>query len=61
MKVFQVNYFERGFERVSIVTNKDEEQAAKMVMREEDFELISIREWDLSRENIIHTTVIETV
>ncbi|MCM2534219.1 hypothetical protein NDK43_20015 [Neobacillus pocheonensis] len=65
MKVFQVIYFAKGFQRVSIVVAKNEEQAEKMVSKnfdiEDHYKLDSIKECKLGVENIIHTEVIEMV
>ncbi|MDQ1005229.1 hypothetical protein QFZ28_005807 [Neobacillus niacini] len=36
MKVFRVVYFAKGFQRVSIVAAKNEEQAEKMVSKDLD-------------------------
>lgn len=65
MKVFQVIYFAKGLQRVSIVVAKNEEQAEKMVSKDLDmkdhYELNRIKECELNAENIIHTDVIEVV
>lgn len=65
MKVFQVIYIAKGFQRVSIVVAKSQEQAEKMVSKDirriDHYELNRIQECDLTRENIIHTEVIEIV
>jgi hypothetical protein len=62
MKVFQVIYFTKGFQRVSIVVAKNEEQAEKMVSKnldiEDHYKLDRIKECKLGVENIIHTEVI---
>jgi hypothetical protein len=59
MKVFQVIYFAKGLQRVSIVVAKNEEQAEKMVSKDFDmddhYELDMIIECELTAENIIHT------
>ncbi|MEK4973671.1 hypothetical protein NSQ89_15035 [Niallia sp. FSL R7-0648] len=65
MNVFQVVYFAKGFQRVSIVVAKNEEEAEKMISkdfnREDDYELNGIKDCDLSVANIIHTEVYEIV
>jgi hypothetical protein len=65
MKVFRVVYFAKGFQRVSIVAAKNEEQAEKLVSKDFDrkdyYELNRIQECELTTENIIHTEVIEIV
>ncbi|QIZ09329.1 hypothetical protein HFZ78_23680 [Priestia megaterium] len=65
MKVFRVIYFAKGFQRVSIVVAKNEEQAEKMVSKDFDrkdhYEFNRIQECELTTENIIHTEVIEIV
>ena len=59
MKVFRVIYFVKGFQRVSIVVAKNEQQAEKLVNNH--FELNRIKQCELNVENIIHTEVIEVV
>jgi hypothetical protein len=65
MKIFQVIYFAKGFQWVSIVVAKNEEQEEKMVFKDFDmkdhYELNRIKECELTAENIIHTEVIEIV
>ena len=65
MKVFQVDYFVKGLQRVSIVVSKNEVQAEKIVSKDFDkkdhYELDCIQECELTTENIIHTEVIEIV
>jgi hypothetical protein len=65
MKVVRVAYFANGFQRVSFVAGINEKRAENLVRKEFDvednFELYSIRECDISSENIIHTEVIEIV
>ncbi|MCQ6281110.1 hypothetical protein [Bacillus sp. EB600] len=65
MKVFQVVYFAKGLQRVSIVVAKNEEQAEHMVSKDFDwkdhYELDRILECELTAENIIHTEVIEII
>jgi hypothetical protein len=65
MKVFRVVYFANGFQRVSIVVAKNEEQAEKLVSKDFDmidyYELNRIQECELTTENIIHTEVIEII
>lgn len=59
MKVFQVIYFAKSLQRVSILVAKNEEQAEKMVSKnfdiEDHYELDHINECELTAENIIHT------
>jgi len=65
LKVFRVIYFAKGFQRVSIVVAKNEQQAEKLVSKDFDrndhFELNRIKQCELNVENIIHTEVIEIV
>jgi hypothetical protein len=61
LKLYQVNYFTEGPEAVSFAVAKNEEQAWKMVSGGRDFELISIKECDLTTINIIHTEIIEVI
>ena len=65
MKVFRVIYFAKGFQRVSIIAAKNEQQAEKLVSKEFDrkdlYKLNRIKECELTRENIIQTEVIEIV
>ncbi|MCM2534480.1 hypothetical protein NDK43_21720 [Neobacillus pocheonensis] len=65
MKVFQVIYFAKCLQRVSIVVAKNEEQAEKMVSKgfnmNDHFELDRIKECELTAENIIHSEVIEII
>jgi hypothetical protein len=61
MKVFQVNYFTNGYESVSFAVAESEGQAWEMVRGGHNFELISIKECDLSKINIIHTEVYEAI
>ncbi|MCM2534773.1 hypothetical protein NDK43_23570 [Neobacillus pocheonensis] len=65
MKVFQVVYFAKGLQRVSIVVAKNEEQAEKVVSKDfnmnDHFELDRIKECELTAENIIQTEVIEII
>ena len=65
MKVFQVIYFAKGLQRVSIVVAKNEVRADKMVSKDFDmkdhYEIDRIQECELTTENIIHTEVIEVV
>ena len=65
MKVFQVTYFAKGLQRVSIVVAKNIEQTEKMVYKDldkkDDYEFNGIKEFELNAENIIHTEVIEVV
>jgi len=65
MKVFQVIYFAKGLQRVSIVVAKNEEQAEKVVSKDFDrkdhYKFNSIKQCELNAENIIHTEVIEVV
>ncbi|MGG1680170.1 hypothetical protein ACIFOT_31285 [Neobacillus sp. NRS-1170] len=65
MKVFQVVYFAKGFQRVSIVVAENEEHAEKMVTKNLDskdhYKLDRVNECDLAIENIIRTEVIEIV
>jgi hypothetical protein len=65
MKVFQVVYFVKGFQRVSIVAAENKEQAEKMISKnfdsEDDYEFNGLKECELTVENIIHTEVIEVV
>jgi hypothetical protein len=65
MKVFQVVYFAKGLQRVSIVVAKNEEQAERVVSKDfnmnDHFELDRIKECELTAENIIQTEVIEII
>lgn len=64
MKVFQVDYFAKGLQRVSIIVAKNQEQAEEMVSKDldlKDYELNRIKECELNAENIIHTEVIEVI
>ena len=64
MKVFQVDYFVKGLQRVSIIVAKNQEQAEEMVSKDldlKDYELNRIKECELNAENIIHTEVIEVI
>jgi hypothetical protein len=65
MKVFQVVYFAKGLQRVSIVVAKNEEQAERVVSEDfnmnDHFELDRIKECELTAENIIQTEVIEII
>ncbi|MCM2534754.1 hypothetical protein NDK43_23430 [Neobacillus pocheonensis] len=65
MKVFQVVYFAKGLQRVSIVVAKNEEQEEKVVSKDfnmnDHFELDRIKECELTAENIIQTEVIEII
>jgi hypothetical protein len=64
MKVFQVVYFAKGLQRVSIIVAKNQEQAEEMVSKDldlKDYELNRIKECELNAENIIHTEVIEVI
>ncbi|MGG3470241.1 hypothetical protein ABES02_22490 [Neobacillus pocheonensis] len=65
MKVFQVIYFAKGLQRVSIVVAKNEEQAEKMFSKvfnmKDHYELYTIHECELKTENIIHTEVMEII
>ncbi len=63
MKVFQVSYFAKGLQRVSIVVAKNEEKAEQVISKafntDDDYELDRIYECELTAEKIIHTEVIE--
>lgn len=66
MKVFQVVYFAKGFQRVSFVVAVKEEQAEEMISKgfdgiEDQYELNRIKECELTVPNIIHTEVYEIV
>lgn len=65
MKVYQVIYVAKGFERVSIVVARNGERAEKIVAKNFDskdhYKLDRIHECKLEVENIIHTEVIEIV
>ena len=64
MKVFQVVYFAKGLQRVSIIVAKNQEQAEEMVSKDldlKDYELNRIKECELNAGNIIHTEVIEVI
>ncbi|MGF6947528.1 hypothetical protein QF028_000021 [Neobacillus sp. B4I6] len=64
MKVFQVVYFAKGLQRVSIIVAKNQEQAEEMVSKDldlKDYELNRIKECELNARNIIHTEVIEVI
>jgi len=63
MKVYRVAYYATDLQRVSLVIAKNEDRAEKIVRQgfdlEENFELYSVQECDITSENIIHTEVIE--
>lgn len=61
MKVYQVNYIADGSEAVSFAVSESEGQAWEMIRGGHNFELISIKECDLSKVNIIHTEVYEAI
>jgi hypothetical protein len=48
MKVFQVIYFAKGFQRVSIVVTKNEEQAEKMISK--DFDMKDHKKLNIIKE-----------
>ncbi|MCM3571316.1 hypothetical protein [Neobacillus mesonae] len=61
MKVFRVVYFLDGFQRISIVAAENDDKAGKLISKEKDIVLHSIKECDLTNQYIIHTEVIEVV
>ncbi|MEH7490850.1 hypothetical protein [Neobacillus niacini] len=62
MKVFKISYFGDEFQQEAFVVAGNEERAEQIVSNDcKDFELINIKECDITSENIIFNEVIGMV